>query len=250
MQNMSETNLTVKPKMPSFKKGIALAREQAENTISSIDPTKVPNRLGLVFDDSGSMGGKSIEDAHTAVKNFTNSCNFNDTSIAIYPLNKDKKPLTIDYDLLNLYVMGILADGGTPLYHKLLEMIENENMTRAVVFSDGSPTDSKLTGTCESWDSKPAAFAQDIITKYIEKKIPIDTIYIGYASDVTDVYEDGSKPAGYREMEKIAELTGGIFIHFKDSTSLSNNLKYLAPRYRALLSNAELKSKVEKGESI
>lgn len=239
------TGITQRPKMPGFqKKGIALSRERAEETISSIDPTKVFNRLGMVFDDSSSMSGKAIEDARIAVKNFTASCDFGNTSISIYPLNKDKKPLTVDYDLLNIFVMGIPASGGTPLYTKLLELIENENLTRAVVFSDGSPTDSKLVGTCESWDSKPAAFAQDIIKKYQEKEISIDTIFIG------EVYNDDTKPAGYREMEKIAELTGGIFIHFKDSSSLSKNLKYLAPRYRALLANADLKDKIQKGETI
>jgi hypothetical protein len=51
-------------------------------------------------------------------------------------------------------------------------------------------------------------------------------------------------------MEEIAKLTGGIFVWFKDSTSLNHNLKYLAPRYRALLANADMKAKVEKGESL
>jgi Mg-chelatase subunit ChlD len=236
---MSDTNIVVKPKPPSFKKGIAANREKAEQTLKELDPTKVTNRLGLVFDDSGSMSGEAIDNAHKAVKNFTDACNFTDTSIALYPLNKDNKPLTVDYDVLNLYVMGIPADGGTPLYTILLKMIQNESITRAVVFSDGGPTDAKLLSPCESWDSKPPAFAQDIIKKYNEKEISIDTIYIGIA--------EGS---GYKEMQEIARLTGGIFIHFENSTSLSRNLKYLAPRYRALLANAELKEKVQRGESL
>lgn len=243
---MSEDNkLATRVKMPGFgglNKGIRANRLQAEEKLNTIDPTKCNSRLGLVFDDSGSMSGQPIQDAHTAVKNFTVSCNYQETSIALYPLNLSPKPLTVDYDVLNLFVQGIKATGGTPLYTKLLELIEKENITRAVVFSDGSPTDSKLIGHAESWDSKPAAFAQDIIKKYQEKEIPIDTIFIGEA------YDEAS--GGYAEMKRIAELTGGIFIHFKDSNSLASNLKYLAPRYRALLANAELKEKVQRGESL
>jgi hypothetical protein len=244
---MSESNnLAIKPKLPGFgslSKGIRANRQQAEQTIKTIDPKQVPNRLGIVFDDSGSMSGSAITDAHSAVKNFTASCNFNDTSICLYPLNKDPKPLTVDYDLLNIFVMGIQADGGTPLYTTLLKMIENDSITRGVVFSDGSPTDSKLIGHSESWDSKPPDFAQEIIQKYKDKEIPIDTIFIGF------MHGEGTT-GGYAEMKKIAELTNGIFIHFTDSSSLSKNLKYLAPRYRALLANAELKEKVSRGESL
>jgi len=242
----NDTNLIVKPKPPIFggglAKGIRANRIKAEETINTIDPTKVTNRLGIIFDDSGSMCGDAINNAHTAVKNFTASCNFQDTSICLYPLNIEPKPLTCDYDVLNMFVMGIAATGGTPLYTILLKMIENESITRGVVFSDGSPTDSKLIGHSESWDSKPPAFAQDTLKRYVDKEICIDTIFIGEAYDQTS--------GGYAEMKKIAEITGGIFIHFKDSLSLSSNLKYLAPRYRALLANAELKSKVEQGGSL
>jgi hypothetical protein len=51
-------------------------------------------------------------------------------------------------------------------------------------------------------------------------------------------------------MKKIAELTNGTFIHFKDVSSLSGGLKYLAPRYRALLANPEIKAKIERGETV
>lgn len=243
MADSTAITTKIRPPMGGLAKGIRANRQQAEQTINTIDPTKVDNRIGLVFDDSGSMSGEAIKNAHSAVKNFTASCNFNDTSICLYPLNIDPKPLTVDYDILNIFVLGIKASGGTPLYTILLKMIENESITRGVVFSDGSPTDSKLIGHSESWDSKPSDFAQNIIQKYKDKEIPIDTIFIG------EKYDNGTS-GGYAEMQRIAELTGGIFIHFKDSQSLSSNLKYLAPRYRALLANAELKEKVQKGESL
>lgn len=244
--------VTTKPTF-SLKKGIAANRAQAEEIINTINPLKVPNRIGMVFDDSGSMGGQAIQDAHSAVKNFTASCNFNDTSIAIYPLNLEPKPLTVDYDILNMFVMGIKATGSTALYTKLLDMFTKESITRAVVFSDGDPTDSKLLGNSEGWDSKPSTYAVDCIDKYKAKEIPIDTIYIGKGKvGYTDDSEDANEvyASGYNEMKEISKRTNGIFIHFTDSNSLSKNLKYLAPRYRALLANAELKEKIQKGESL
>src|SRR6266536_3385003 len=104
---MSEENnkLAVKVKMPSFKKGIAANRHNAEQTIKELDPKSVPNRLGLVFDDSGSMGGEAIEHAHSAVKNFTQSCNYNDTSLPLSPLNIDNKPFPCDSYMLNIIVI-------------------------------------------------------------------------------------------------------------------------------------------------
>jgi hypothetical protein len=51
-------------------------------------------------------------------------------------------------------------------------------------------------------------------------------------------------------MKWIAEQTGGVFIHFKDSKSLTSGLKYLSPGLRGMLMNPEIKAKIEKGETI
>lgn len=246
---MNNKLTTTAPKQSPFRRSIANNIRANEAKLKETDPLSVPNRLGMIFDDSGSMGNgpdSKLEHAKTAVKNFTASCNMFDTSIAIYPLNLDGKPLTIDYDLLNLYVNGIACTGYTPLYSKLDELISRENITRAVVFSDGGPTDGRLVvvedGENTQQNSKTKR-ALEVITKYTTKEISIDTIYIGME------YGD-SKSDGYLEMEEIAKVTKGIFIHFKDATSLSKNLKYLAPKYRTLLLNTNLKEKVEKGETI
>jgi hypothetical protein len=245
---MAENNSLVKPLKPpmgGLKKGIALNRQTYEQKMKEIDPTTVPNRLGLVFDDSGSMMGQAINDAHTAVKGFTASCNPLDTSITVYPLNLAPKPLTCDYDMLNLYVNGIEATGGTPIYGVLDNLISMEKITRTVLFSDGEPTDStclkeeKETNDDFYYGRKDPKKALEVITKYQQKEIPIDTIFIG---------QEASK--GYREMETLAKLTNGIFIHFKDSSSLSKNLKYLSPAKRFLLANAEMKKRIEAGEAI
>ncbi len=239
--------LTINPQKPpigGFRKGIAANRDNFERTLKSIDPNTVPNRLGLIIDDSGSMGQDGMENAHTAIKSFTQSCNHTDTSIAVYPINAANKPLTCDYDLVNLYVNGIWATGGTELYSKLKELIEKENITRAIAFSDGSPTDSHISpnaeGMSNSWNwGDDGTIARKTVAMYVEKKVPVDTIYIGYDTD---------KP--YKEMAELARVTGGVFVHFKDTASLSSSLKYLSPGFRGLLANPEIKARIERGEKV
>lgn len=237
-------------KQPKFgtglmKKGIAAQRQQNEQKLNELDPKTVPNRIGMVFDDSGSMAGKKIDDAHDAVKNFTLSCNFQDTSIAVYPINLEPKPLTVDYDILNIFVIGIKATGGTELYTVLDRLITNESITRAVVFSDGEPTDSSLIKVTDSWMAKSPDYAKQVVEKYKNKELPVDTIFLGESH-----YSDETQSNGYKEMKTLAEMTGGVFIHFTDSSSLSKNLKYLAPKYRALLMSENVRERIGKGETI
>ena len=236
-------SLTKKPTPYKFglKKGIAANRANFEEQIKTINPLKVDNRLGIIMDDSGSMSGDPIFNAHKAIKAFTDSCNMLDTSIAIYPINQPSKPLICDYDVVNLYVSNILATGGTELYGKLELLIKEQPITRAIVFSDGDPTDSRLLGesTGYSYLARPSGYAKQIVEEYCKKEIPVDTIFIGEIAN-----------SGYKEMEELARLTGGTFIHFRDSLSLASGLKYLAPRYRALLANPEIKAKIERGEIV
>lgn len=242
------------PEMPKPTKfGMAAKREAAQKKLAEINPTECPNRLGIIFDESGSMSGQPLDDAKNAVKNFTASCNQFDTSIAIYPLGaKDKieliKHLTVDYDLLNLYVSSLsLNDIGTPLYQVMMIAMDAP-LTRLVIFSDGDPTDNYTSNY--SWsDSNPEKKVERLwkekwLDKFNEMKkrevsMPHDTIFIGQDTD-----------KGYKEMKWIAEQTGGIFIHFKDSLSLSSNLKYLAPALRGMLMNPEIKEKIQRGERI
>lgn len=243
MAEETALKIPIKPPIGGLKKGILANKANFDHAMKEVDPLKVTNRIGLVLDDSGSMGHDGMKNAHEAVKGFTANCSMLDTSIAVYPLNKDSKPLTCNYDLVNLYVSSIFATGGTPIYGKLDTLITNEPITRAVLFSDGGPTDSSLlTAQEDTWGytNKPKEVAIGTIKKYTDKEIPIDTIFIGL--------DDTSN--GYKEMKKIAELTGGVFIHFKDVTSLASNLKYLAPRYRALLANADIKARIERGENV
>jgi uncharacterized protein YegL len=202
------------------KFGIAARLENAALATTE-DASKLPNRLGIVFDDSGSMSGEPIQKAHEGIDAFVKNCNKYDTALALYPLNAVYKSLTTNYADIAMYGMSIPATGGTPLYATLRELLSKEPITRAVAFSDGQP----------SGFGKNECFAE-----YQAKKIAVDTIFIGQMG------------YGDMEMKEIAERTGGIFLHFTDASVLAQSFKYLAPQFRGLLMNPEIKAKVERGE--
>lgn len=228
------------------KWGVGAQREQAKKILEELDPKTMPTKLAILFDDSGSMGAMNekgdktkIEDAKAGIRNFTGQCNPRDTALAVYPLNVDSKPLTCNFDLLNLLVASVGPTGGTPLYGKTMELLNSpDNYTRAILFSDGEPTDGGYHFNEESEESTQD-IKEDMIKLALAKKCPLDCVFIGLETE-----------KGYRLMKEIADRTGGIFIHFKDSASLSANLKYLAPALRGILMNSELKAKIERGESI
>ena len=180
------------------------------------------------------MGGQAIKDAHTAIQAFSNSCTPQETSIAIYPLNADSKDRTCNYDILNAYVRGINATGGTPLYGKTIDALQNK-LTRIVIFSDGDPTD-RNEGYGEEYQHDRH---EQTIECALSHETPLDTVFIGSEYD-----------KGYKILKELAERTGGIFVHFKDSSSLSRSLKYLSPGLRGMLMNPEIKAKIERGETI
>ena len=231
---------------PSFgKRGIAGQRAKVEAQLKDLDPLTVPNRLGIIFDNSGSMGSiapsgnRAVDDAKTGVRNFLASCKSLETSVCIYPFQKEGTVLTCDYSVLNIYVAGLDANAGTPLYTTMIKLLNDQKITRGVIFSDGEPTDDSR----YSWEhDKPESTKskkEQAIEAAKSKEMPFDTIFIG-----------DKEASGYKEMKWIAEQTGGIFINFEDSYSLSKNLKYLSPGLRFLLANEELKKKVERGETI
>lgn len=230
------------------KWGVGAQREQAQKILAELDPKTMPQKLAIIFDDSGSMGEMNekgdktkIEDAKSGVRNFSTQCNPRDTALAIYPLNAESKPITCNFDLLNLLVASIGPTGGTPLYTKTSEMLQSpDSYTRGILFSDGEPTDESGYYASDSDEENIGRSSKDrMIDLAIAKKIPLDCVFIGADTD-----------SGYKLMKEIADRTGGIFIHFKDSASLSANLKYLAPALRGILMNSELKAKIERGESI
>jgi hypothetical protein len=228
------------------KWGIGAKKEAAKAAIAELNPEESEHRLGIVFDDSGSMADivddkSKIEHAQAGIRNFSHQCNPKDTSLAIYPLNKEAQKLTCNYDVFNMYVITIGPTGGTPLYTKTLQMLNECDITRGVLFSDGDPTDGSgyYSHIEDSENAERQSLKEQVIAVALAKKVPLDCIFIGYADT-----------SGYNVMKELADRTDGTFIHFKDAKSLGAGLKYLAPALRGLLANPEIKQKIERGETI
>lgn len=230
---------TTRPVFQTKKVGMAARLQTAQETVAKpINPEDFANRLGIVFDDSSSMNGTAIDLAHQAVETFIKNCNSNDTCLAVYPLNAKPQILSNDFAQVGLYTIALVASGGTPLYTRLTEILSKEKMTRAIAFSDGGPTDGKGSYNIFNDTGINPADHESVIKDYCEAKVPIDTVFIG------------DDERGEQIMKDLAARTGGTYLHFTKPEDMAKNLKYLAPRYRALLANAELKAKVERGEQI
>lgn len=227
-------------KKVSFKvKQVGLAAKKAEAAakgeprIDSIEgtPESATHRIGIVFDDSGSMYGTKITDAHAGVEEFIRNCDPNNTAVAVHPMNSDCHatfPLTRKLYTVAQGVKNYAPTGSTPLFRTLKDMLEEENLTRGIVFSDGEPNPGDVTGYKEI--SIPLA---------VEKKIPVDTVYIGHKDDTNAV----------KLMQEIAERTGGVFLIFEPGkANFRTAFKYLSPGYRAMLADKSFVAKVERGE--
>lgn len=202
-------------------KNDALAKTGAFD-FKSLNPEEMAERLGIVFDDSGSMSGQAILDAHAGVEEFLRNCKPGQTSVTIYPMNAERIKLSCDLITLSILVHKIEATGGTPLVQKLLQMMRNENIKRAIVFSDGSPNNTYL---------------GEVIPLSKEKKIPVDTVYIG---------PDLDTPISF--MRGLAEATGGVFLHFDPKkTNFRTAFKYLTPGYYGMLSSSSFRNDLEQG---
>lgn len=213
MNNLAKIN-TFKPALT----GLAAKRVAAseKSGIVEINPTELEHRIGIVFDDSGSMYGTKIRDARAGVEEFLRSCEKDKTAVCIYPMNAAPIRLNNNLPALAILASKIEATGGTPLLLSLYKMLSDNNLTRAIVFSDGQPND---------FDIK--------LDKL--KGIPVDTVYIGH----TDEYAE-------RFMKELAEKTGGIYLKFDPSKSnFRTAFKYLSPGLRYMLTDKSFVSKLQ-----
>jgi Mg-chelatase subunit ChlD len=175
------------------------------------------NRIALVLDNSGSMSSHDgcdkpkIELLKDAVGGFVNACDFADTALALYPIpiNNNEVKLTNQGALIILSSLSLDASGGTPMGHTLNHLIQHEPVTRAVLISDGEATD-------DPWSA---------VYLFVKAEIPIDCIHIG------------NSRGGEETLQSIASRTGGKYLKFSDVQKLTGALKYLSPKYRALLSD-------------
>lgn len=254
--------LTFKP--ASFSKDAALkaAREKASaakaaNTAAItkyLPATECKDRLGLIFDDSGSMSSH-IDHVKQAHVEFFKNCTPNQTAAWVRMLcasNPILEKLNSNLvELAQLVTDAKVGLGGTPLFTKMLEGIKAEpSINRMIVFTDGSPTDKLL-----PYDKYPAPGANEvegaigiyyrtdadtIIEQAIEKKIVIDTIFFG------------SESYHSREialLKYFAEKTGGYFMVFDPSkVDFRKALKYLAPVNRLMLGDGDFRKELQDGK--
>lgn len=206
-------------------KGDALATNDVNIDFTKLDPSKMTDRIGIVFDDSGSMSGR-ITEAHQGVEEFLRNCKPAVTAVTIYPMCSEAMPLTADLIKLANQVKTIQATGGTPLLRTLDKMIQRESLTRAIVFSDGQPDDPNYYTVAQSCK---------------DKKIPVDTVFIGGGSDF---YTNRA----IQFMQNLAKATDGIFMHFDPAKmNFRTAFKYLSPGYYGMLSDKSVVSDIESG---
>lgn len=236
---MSDNELVKTQPKPSFKvKAVGLAakkqalaeKQRAEGKITEFDgkPEDATHRIGIIFDDSGSMAGSKIEDAHAGVEEFLRCCDPRNTSVAVYPMNHTYNSIVLLTTKLYSVAQGvktITAAGGTPMFDTAAKMLGYEKLTRAIMFSDGEPNNEFR--------------KEEVITLAIEKKIPVDTVFIG----------DASYTRAIELMREIAERTGGVFLIFDpNKANFRTAFKYLAPGYRAMLADKSFVEKLQEGK--
>lgn len=214
-------NIPGRFKMPLT--GLA-AKKAAANELAKIgkslepSPSEMKDRIGIVFDDSGSMVDGRIKDAIEGTEEFLRSCTKDQTAIAIYPMNAAPLALNSNLPAIALYVKGIKVSGGTPLLKTLQKMQRDNNLTRCIVFSDGSPDDSRF----EDYE--------------LQAGIAVDTVAIDCL--------DNSYAATF--MKQLAERTGGIYLNFKRGQSnFRTAFKYLSPGLRYMLADKSFVAKLE-----
>jgi hypothetical protein len=219
-----------------------------------INPSDCPERNRIVFDDSGSMGGY-IEDAKKGVVEFLKNCTPNQTAVAVHFMNSGDIKLQSDLIQLALDIQSKrLSTGSTPFFNTLRLALEaRPTLTRLVAFTDGSPTD-RLTGAGDFELSPFSRYGRnqlwiqsaDIIIKIAknivpDKVIPIDTVFFGSFDSINEI----------KLLRYLSDATGGIFLHFDPAKiNFKTAFKYLAPVFRAQLTDGSFRAAVESGKKV
>lgn len=260
----NDTKLVKTGKLGPLKVGMAAKVHAAakEGGLASqlFNYSNYPNRIILCIDDSGSMRThmdynttRSSEDTHDdrkscmlicrqACEEFLNVCDSRDTALGLYTISTGKEfKLSTNYVHLLGEIRQLQDSGGTPTIATLDKIQEKENVNRVVIVSDGESgaIERNYDHTYSDYDGeggKPESKYKfttrslEVLNKYKDKKTLIDTVFIG---------DTGSN--GEREMQMIAEYTGGLFLVFKSGESFRTKFKYLAPAFRGMLTSGQVK---------
>jgi uncharacterized protein YegL len=174
--------------------------------VKEIDVNSLPNRIAIMIDCSGYMYGESISLLEKAIQDFIQKANMTDTAIAVESFPEQVRvPLTNDKTQLWFLTMGLKADGGTPMLEAMQYCLNSYKMTRAILISDGQP------------NSEP----HDQTQYFKEREISIDTLHIGNSSRGEDC------------LKRISDITGGLFVKFKDVKQFATAFAFLLPETRA-----------------
>jgi hypothetical protein len=221
---------------PSFGlKSKLQTAQQSGTTLDNVANAK--ERIIIVADDSGSMDGVPMQQQKKAIAAFLGVCNPLDTAVGVTPMNRERINLTLVHPLILAKTAGWPdhGGGGTPTFGTLSKALE-QNPSRVVLVSDGQPTDGSAlkSSTPYNWNNGGEvveSLHHPILDKYKAVAIKIDTVFIG------EEYDKNSQA----EMKAIAELTGGLYIFFKEGESFAKQFKYLAPAYYAQLTAGTIK---------
>lgn len=243
MTDEKSNKLTVPVKLgtstlPSF--GLKSKLQNASASGTTLDNTaQAKERIIIVADDSGSMDGLPMQQQKKAIAAFLGVCNPIDTAVGITPMNRERINLTLVHPMILAKTSGWPdhGGGGTPTF-KTLETALEQKPTRVVLVSDGQPTDGSAQNNNNhySWEEdrhndKIEVKYHPVLDKYKTANVKIDTVFIGSESDTS----------GQNEMKAIAELTGGMYIFFREGESFAKQFKYLAPAYYAMLTAGTIK---------
>lgn len=240
MSDEKSNKLTVPVKLgtstlPSFGLKSKLQTAAAQGTTLD-NMANAKERIIIVADDSGSMDGLPMQQQKKAIAAFLGVCNPIDTAVGITPMNRERINLTLVHPMILAKTSGWPdhGGGGTPTFKTLKTALE-QKPTRVVLVSDGQPTDGNAKEHHYHHNESKLINSEDEInptlTKYKIANVKIDTVFIGSESDTS----------GQAEMKAIAELTGGMYIFFKEGESFAKQFKYLAPAYYAMLTAGTIK---------
>ena len=198
------------------------AAEVLKEIAPQTDPRTLPNRLSIICDFSGSMdetvsGSWRDDNRKTkfdllkeAVQDFALRSNPQDTAIAVESFPRGfRVELTNDSQQVYMRMIGASTLGSTPMSEGMYGALDNHSPTRAMLISDGDH---------DSGDD-PFTAAK----KFKSREIIVDTVHIG----------DSTR--GEEALKRIAEITGGMYMKFRDVASFSQNFHWLLPEARAQL---------------
>jgi len=239
--------------LEAAKNAAATSTGKSTSIIRYILPADCPDRIRIVFDNSGSMGGQ-ITNAKNGVVEFLRNCIPNQTSVAVHPMGTTEWKTALRSDLPQLgkdIEECRFRLGGTPFFNTCKQALEaTPILTRLVAFTDGSPTDALAADYGEELDtyygsrSNPWIHSADIIIKIAKSTgtgIPIDTVFFGVANEGT---------SRERELLKyLSDATGGFFMVFDPAkVNFRTAFKYLAPVNRLQLTSGSFRASLERGE--